>query len=108
MWAAIIASVSTVMPIVAVHGRARARRALDRVDRLDDRAAVHRRARVDRVRRDARPAAARGRRARALGRRAAAAARLGGSLVRDELDVERGGERAGELEDVLPAHPRAA
>ena len=30
------------------------------------------------------------------------------SLVGDQLDVERGGERAGELEDVLPAHPRPA
>ena len=30
------------------------------------------------------------------------------SLVVDQLDVERGGERAGELEDVLPAHPRPA
>jgi drug/metabolite transporter (DMT)-like permease len=30
------------------------------------------------------------------------------SLVRDELDVERGRERAGELQDVLPAHPRTA
>jgi hypothetical protein len=30
------------------------------------------------------------------------------SLVRDELDVERGRERARELQDVLPAHPRTA
>ena len=30
------------------------------------------------------------------------------SLVVDQLDVERGGERAGELDDVLPAHPRPA
>jgi len=30
------------------------------------------------------------------------------SLVIDQLDVERGGERVRELEDVLPAHPRPA
>ena len=30
------------------------------------------------------------------------------SLVVEQLDVERGGEGARELEDVLPAHPRAA
>jgi drug/metabolite transporter (DMT)-like permease len=30
------------------------------------------------------------------------------SVVRDELDVERGGEGARELEDVLPAHASAA
>jgi hypothetical protein len=35
-------------------------------------------------------------------------ARLGNSLVVDQLDVERGGERARELDDVLPAHPRPA
>ena len=75
MWTALIASVSTVMPIVAVHGRPRAHRAVDGVDRLDDRAAVHRRARLDRVRRDARPAPARRRRARALRGRAPPAPR---------------------------------
>jgi drug/metabolite transporter (DMT)-like permease len=30
------------------------------------------------------------------------------SVVRDQLDVERGGERPRQLEDVAPAHPRAA
>ena len=56
----------------AVHGRAGARRGVDRLDRLDRRARHHRRAGVARARRGARPAAARRRRARALGGRAAA------------------------------------
>ena len=67
MWAAVIARRLDGDADRPVHGRARARRALDRLDRLDGRTADHRRARMARVRRDARPAPAGRRRARALG-----------------------------------------
>ena len=74
MWAARDRDLLDRDPDRAVHGRARARRRLQRRDRLDGRARADGRARLDRARRDARPAPARRRRAGALRRGPAAAA----------------------------------